>query len=123
SESNMPDSVLLMRATLQQYLHEFDAAAASLQHLVARTSGPPQPQAWLTLATVRRVQGRYNDSDAACRQVAHAGVTLHAQACLAENAALRGDAARARVTFQMLLADPRQSNATRAWLTTSLAEL
>ena len=122
-DATTPDTVLLMRATLQQYLHEFDAAAASLQRLVGRANGAPQPQAWLTLATVRRVQGRYADSDAACRQVAHAGVTLHAQACLAENAALRGDATRARATFQMLLADARQSNATRAWLTTSLAEL
>ena len=122
-EASTPDTVLLMRATLQQYLHEFDAAAASLQRLVGRANGTPQPQAWLTLATVRRVQGRYADSDAACRQVGHAGAALHAQACLAENASLRGDAVRARVAFQRLIGDTRQTNATRAWLTTSLAEL
>jgi len=121
--ATMPDEVLLMRATLQQYLHEFDASAASLQQLLARSSGPARPQAWLTLATVRRVQGRYADSDAACRQVARAGVALHAQACLAENAALRGEVAPARATFKTLLADPRHPAATRAWLMTSLAEL
>ena len=122
-DATMPDEVLLMRATLQQYLHEFDASAASLQRLLARAAGPSRPQAWLTLATVRRVQGRYADSDAACRQVARAGVALHAQACLAENAALRGDVVSARATFKALLADPRHPAATRAWLTTSLAEL
>ena len=122
-DATMPDEVLLMRATLQQYLHEFDASAASLQQLLARAAGPARPQAWLTLATVRRVQGRYADSDAACRQVARAGVVLHAQACLAENAALRGDVVSARATFKALLADPRQPAVTRAWLTTSLAEL
>lgn len=122
-DATMPDEVLLMRATLQQYLHEFDASAASLQQLLARANGPARPQAWLTLATVRRVQGRYADSDAACRQVARAGVALHARACLAENAALRGDVVSARATFKALLADPHHPAVTRAWLTTSLAEL
>lgn len=121
-DATMPDDVLLMRATLQQYLHEFDASAASLQRLLARP-GSPRPQAWLTLATVRRVQGRYTDSDAACREVAGAGSALHANACLAENLALRGEVDRARATFTSLLGDMRQSPATRAWLGTSLAEL
>ena len=121
-EATMPDDVLMMRATLQQYLHQFDASAASLQRLLARP-GTPRPQAWLTLATVRRVQGRYADSDAACRQVAVAGATLHANACLAENLALRGGVDRARATFTALLGDARQAPATRAWLGTSLAEL
>jgi hypothetical protein len=122
-EATMPDELLLMRANLQQYLHEFDAAAANLQHLLARPASAPRPQAWLTLATVRRVQGRYADSDAACKQVASAGSALHANACLAENAALRGDVDRARATLTGLLADARQPAATRAWLSTSLAEL
>jgi len=121
-EGTMPDDVLMMRATLQQYLHEFDASAASLQRLLDRP-GPSRAQAWLTLATVRRVQGRYADSDAACKRVAGAGVTLHASACLAENAALRGDVARARRTFVSLLADRRLAPGTAVWLTTSLAEL
>ena len=122
-EATMPDGVLLMRATLQQYLHEFDASVHSLQMLLARPSAPPRPQAWLTLATVKRVQGRYADSDAACMQVAASGAALHADACLAENAALRGDTARARQTLSGLLAAGRNPPLTRAWLTTSLAEL
>ena len=122
-EATMPDGILLMRANLQQYLHEFDASASSLQRLLARPSAQPRSQAWLTLATVRRVQGRYADSDAACRQVAQAGAALHANACQAENAALRGDADAARATFRQLLATPALAAATQAWLTTSLAEL
>ncbi|MBU6438583.1 MAG: tetratricopeptide repeat protein, partial [Betaproteobacteria bacterium] len=123
NEATMPDGVLMMRATLQQYLHQFDAAVASLQTLLARPGGQPRPQAWLTLATVRRVQGRYADSDAACRQVALAGAALHANACLAENAALRGNVDRARAIFTGLLEQGRNPPATQAWLTTSLAEL
>jgi len=122
-ETTMPDGVLMMRATLQQYLHEFDASVLSLQKLLARPAVQPRPQAWLTLATVRRVQGRYADSDAACKQVLQAGAALHANACMAENAALRGDVERARAAFMQLLSTPSLPAATQAWLTTSLAEL
>ncbi|MGZ5132097.1 MAG: hypothetical protein ACXWJ1_12335 [Caldimonas sp.] len=118
-----PDEILLMRATLQQYLHEFDASVASLRQLLGRPGGERQAQAWLTLATVLRVQGRYGDSDQACRSVAAAGAGLHSAACLAENAALRGEVVNARRRFETLLAETRLPAATRGWLLTSLAEL
>jgi tetratricopeptide (TPR) repeat protein len=121
-DQDAPTPVLLMRATLQQYLHQFDESAASLQRLLARPGSAPQPQAWLTLATVRRVQGRYAESDAACASVGRAGASLHARACLAENEALRGHTAAARLAFQSLIAST-PSPATQAWLGTSLAEL
>ena len=118
-----PGEVLLMRATLQQYLHEFDASVASLHQLLGRPGGDRMAQAWLTLATVLRVQGRYAQSDEACRHVGSAGAQLHSSACLAENAALRGDVGTARKTFESLLADSGLPPAARGWLLTSLAEL
>lgn len=118
-----PDEVLLLRATLQQYLHEFDLSVASLRILVARPTGMRMAQAWLTLATVYRVQGHYTESDDACRSVAHAGAALYANACLAENAGLKGQVADARRAFQALLADPGLQADTQGWLLTSLAEL
>ncbi len=121
--TSAPDDVLLMRATLQQYLHEFDAAVVNLRLLLARPGSGRNAQAWLTLATVLRVQGRYADSDAACREVGRAGVDVYASACLAENAALRGETGAARKSFEAMLADPRLPAGTRGWLTTSLAEL
>ena len=111
-----------MRATLQQYLHEFDAAAATLEPLLARPAERATPQAWLTLATVRRVQGRYADSDAACRRLGRSGAELHAAACLAENAALRGETAR-RGALARCSRRARHRRRTRGWLTTTLAEL
>ena len=116
-----PDDVLLLQATVRQYLHEFDVSASQLETLVARRPG--HAQAWLTLATVRRVQGRYAASDAACRGLQAAGVRLESQACLAENASLRGDNTAARNTLTQLLAAGRLTNATRNWLLTTLAEL
>lgn len=116
-----PDDVLLLQATVQQYLHEFDVSAGHLDLLVARR--PDHAQAWLTLATVRRVQGRYAQSDAACRGLQAAGVRLESQACLAENDSLRGRTEAARSSLQQLLAAPRLPASTRAWLLTTLAEV
>ena len=119
--ANAPGEVLLMQATVLQYLHDFDASAKLLEQLLARE--PQRPQAWLTLATVRRVQGRYAASDLACAQLLEHGAALHGAACQAENAALRGEFDIARGRFERLLADRRLSRGTRNWLLTSLAEL
>jgi len=119
--TSAPIEVLLLQATLDQHLHEFDTAAVRLEQIVKRD--PRQAQAWLTLATVRRVQGRYDLSDGACHALAAAGAALHASACLAENDGLRGRADAARSTLQRLAATPRLDAATRGWLLTTLAEL
>ncbi|WP_166455374.1 hypothetical protein, partial [Duganella alba] len=118
-----PAEVLLTRATIQQYLHDFDGALLTLRQLTARADGARLAQAWLTMATILRLQGSYADSDAACRQVAAAGAPLYSTACLAENDGLRGRTAPARQALAGLLADPGLATATAAWLYTSLAEL
>lgn len=119
-EAAAPDEVLLMQATLQQYLHDFEGAARKLEALVARR--PKDAQAWLTLATVRRVQGRYAPSDRACAALAEAGAGLYARACRAENDSLRGQVDEARGALTQLAATPRLPDGTRNWLLTTLAE-
>lgn len=120
-DERAPDEVLLTRATLQQYLHDFDAAAAGLERLVQRSPGAVQ--AWLVLGTVRRVQGRLEASQQACRGLGGAGAPFHGRACSAENAGLRGEFGAARDVFNELLATPGLTVPVRAWLLTSLAEL
>lgn len=119
--SQAPDEVLLLQATLAQHLHDFDAAAGKLETLVARR--PRDAQAWLTLATVRRVQGRLDDSDRACARLAAAGSAWHAAACRAENDGLRGRFDAARAEFERLLATPSIAPSMRHWLWVSRAEL
>ena len=123
SDADAPDDVLLLRADLQQYLHEFDASVLSLQRLLARPSGAGLAQAWLTLATVRRVQGRYAESDQACAKLAQANAALYAGACAAENAALRGEFDAARTSLAKLMAPSGVTAATQAWLLVTQAEL
>ena len=116
-----PVDVLMMLATVQQYMHAFDTSAANLERLLQRE--PLNAQALLTLATVRRVQGRYTPSDAACQMLQRAGQSLYARACNAENRGLRGETDSARSDLQALLTASAGSADTRAWLLVSLAEL
>ena len=120
-----PPAVLVMRATVAQFLHEFDAAEATLRSALDRQPG--NAQGWITLATILRVRGRYGQSDAACRALGRVGPALYGLACLAENTGLRGDPASARDTLRGLLDDPTlqgaQQAGTRQWLLTSLAEV
>lgn len=116
-----PPDVLLLQATLDQHLHAFGAAATKLEVLLRRR--PADAQAWLTLAGVRRVQGRYADADAACRGLQRAAAGLPAAACMAENEGLRGRFAAARDTLQALAATPGLDRVTRGWLHTTRAEL
>lgn len=116
-----PDDVLLLQATIDQHLHEFDAAAAKLETLVRRS--PSDAQAWLTLATVRRIQGRYAESDAGCAALANTAAGVYAAACRAENEGLRGHVTEARAALTSLIAVPGLRPLTAVWLLTTLAEL
>ena len=113
--------VLLMRATVEQYLHEFDALGAQPRAAARAAGHARQPQAWLTLATVLSRAGPLRRvGRARARSVAAPAPTCMPRACRAENAALRGDVARrARAASQRLLAAPGLAGATRNWLLTT----
>ena len=114
-----PLDIVVMQATLAQHVHQFERAAELLRIALGRE--PHHAQAWLTLATVRRVQGRLADSDAACARLAGAGQPVYGAACLAENRALGGDTESARATFERLLAASHHP-ALSAWLRVGLGQ-
>lgn len=117
-----PAELVTLRATLAQYQHDFAGAQRLLDGVVARD--PTNAQALLTLATIARVQGRYDASDATCRKLP---VRFYAAACLAENMALRGRFDEARKVLDSLLAlrlgEGSTADTTRRWLLTTRAEL
>jgi tetratricopeptide (TPR) repeat protein len=115
-----PAPLVIALAQAEQFVHDFEPARRRLQALVVRE--PAQAQAWLMLATLDRLQGRYGASDTACDGVVHAGAALHGAACRAENDALRGRFDAARASLQRLLPIAREAP-TQAWLWTTLAEL
>ena len=120
NDAQAPAALIVIQATVEQFLHQFDTARNRLQALVQRD--PRQAQAWLTLATLHRLRGDYAESDKACRAVVALQVALHGQACLAENQALRGQVDAARNSLQALIQSTSDADS-RAWLFTTLAEL
>lgn len=115
---------LLLRATVLQSRHEFNAAAADLQRLLARS--PNDAQAWLTLATIQQVQGRYADATQSCARVAELIAGPVGQACRDELRSLTGDAPAAyralRARAESMPAGPG-AGATQGWTLTLLAEM
>ncbi len=59
-----PSSVLMLRATILQSMHQFEPAFADLDRISQRE--PKNAQALLTRATLRTVQGRYAPACADC---------------------------------------------------------
>lgn len=117
--SDAPVRATVLQATVEQAQHRFAEARASLQRALKRE--PRQPQAWLTLATLDRLQGRYAQAAVACERVGESGQMLYASVCQMELNSLQGRHAQARAGFLHLLgqhADP----ATQAWIHSLLGE-
>ena len=62
-----PTAVLMLRATILQSRHEFDAAGADLDRIVQRD--PRSAQAMLTRATVLTVRGKYAEARDDCARL------------------------------------------------------
>jgi tetratricopeptide (TPR) repeat protein len=118
-----PIAVLMLRATILQNRHEFDAALRDLDR--ALTRGPRNAQAWLTKATILRVQGKPREAAASCASLFGLTDALTAITCLADATSLAG---KAEASYARLLeafsaqaehAEPRR----RLWTLTLLGEI
>lgn len=117
-----PPAVLLLRATLLQSGHQFPAALADLERLLA--ADPANGQAWLTRATVQTVRGDYAGATASCARVSALANELVTAACIANVGALTGRALQSERLLALTLqrgasAPPEQ----RRWALTLLAEM
>jgi tetratricopeptide (TPR) repeat protein len=120
SRSSPDPQALVLHATILQSRHSFDAALAELDE--ALRARPDDAQAWLTRATVLRVQGRYSEAASACIQFARwadAGVSL---ICEQSIQGLAGHLETAYVALSGLstqgMLDPE-----RAWRDSELGEM
>ena len=120
-DDQAPIEIRLQRATLLQHLHQFDAATKELEGVLREQ--PRHAQALLTLATIHRVQGRYEESDTACARLSAAGQPLYGGACTAENRALRGEFDAARRRLESLVNQVPGNPGWAAWIRTTLGEL
>lgn len=121
-QSDPPAEVLLLRATLRQRTHDFDAALADLAALLGRN--PRDGQARLTRATILQVQGAYAAAASECAALRRLAPELVWAACAYGLASMNGQLRESYAALDRLLA--RQSEARPAvevWVRSLLAEM
>jgi len=111
--------VRLLRATILQARHAFDAALVELDHALAER--PDDAQAWLTRATVWTVKGNYQEARASCLKLAPLVSPALGVACTAPIEGLTGHTELARTELERGIATAR-SNDERAYLRSLLGE-
>jgi Tfp pilus assembly protein PilF len=119
---NPPSEVLVLRATLRQRMHRFDAALADLATVL--NSSPRNVQARLTRATVLQVQGAYEAANEECQALKNLTSELVWTACLSGVTASTG---RLDDSYRQLRAaferHPPGQVGLQSWVLTSLAEM
>jgi len=112
-----PAAVLVLRATIEQSLHDFPSALRHLDGALARD--PDNAQAWLTRAVVLTVLADYDGARASC---AHVPPSLAETVCSTQIESLTG---KSRAAHQRLAARVQEGVGSReeaAWALSSLGE-
>lgn len=116
----------VLRGSLQQSLHRFDAARADLE-AVAQSDAPAhlRSQAWLILASMALAQGHYDEARAACQSFGESYPGLIAASCSAQVEARTGKPQTAYQTLkrQTLAYRGQQDAASMAWAEGTLADI
>lgn len=116
-----PTEVLVLRATIEQSLHDFDAALADLDRVLARA--PNDVQAWLTRATILTVRARYDEARDGCRRVSALGAPLAAVVCETQIDSVTGKAKDAHDRLATFAAASQRATADEEqWAVSCLAE-
>jgi len=124
-----PPAVRLLRASMLQTQHQFDAALQDLDALLASASTPLalRAQAELTRAALLQLRGRWPEARSACTRLAGhsyaalgAAVQVHGRVCLAELDSLQGRNESAAAALAQLARYPQ---APAAWILLLRAEL
>jgi len=117
-----PVDVRVLRATVLQSLHQFDAALRELDAALAQQPG--HAQALLTRATVLQVRGRFGEAQRDCAALLGSAGEVTTALCLGSLASVTGrlDLATALVTRAMG-SMPANELSQRAWAFTLHAEI
>ncbi|HET7065131.1 MAG TPA: hypothetical protein VFI49_12725 [Rudaea sp.] len=116
-----PPQVLVMRARILQFHHEFDAALAQLEP--ALKADQFDAGAWLLFANIQQVRGNVRAARAACLKLIPVADPLVGATCAASTAALSGRARQGEQLLAQALTEPTGASASeRAWAWTTLAE-
>lgn len=116
-----PPQVLVMRARILQFRHEFDAALAHLEP--ALKADQFDADAWLLFANIQQVRGNVRGARAACLKLIPVADPLVGATCAASTASLGGRSRQGEQLLAQALVQPTGASASeRAWAWTTLAE-
>ena len=121
-----PVEVQVIRATLLQSTHQFDAALADLESVLKLDSA--NGQAWITRATILQVQGKYAQAMESCEQLKPLAPALITLTCISNIQNLNG---QAESSYQMLKTafdqdtdeNTEKNTGVDIWVLTLLAEM
>lgn len=117
-----PADVLLLRATIEQSIHQFAEARRDLDQLIRVR--PRDPEAQLTRAVVATITADYAAARDSCRAIAELANPVVVAACEAPLDAIAGRADEAYARLARLVGAARSGDAAvRGWAMTELAEL
>ncbi|WP_417565252.1 hypothetical protein [Marinobacter sp.] len=103
-DNELTERLLVLRATLRQSLHQFDAARADLGRVLSGAADRrQQTQARLTLANLELVQGRYAKARQHCQTLRSVYPGLIAESCQALVSARTGNAEQAYLALKRLV--------------------
>jgi predicted Zn-dependent protease len=120
-DKNPPHDVLVMRALLQQYRHDFAGALDTLD--AAAKSDPSDPEVHLWRAAILLVQADYAGAASACDALRGTGHTLDYAGCKTSVDGVTGNAAQAYAMLSDNLAGSRRvRSGAKLWMLTRLAE-
>ncbi len=111
---------LVLHATVLQSRHDFSQALIELHRALALE--PDHAQAWLTVATVLRVLGRYEEANAACEEVSRRADAAVAELCRQSLRGLTGQLASAYAQIERI-SSREMPDAERAWRDSELGEM
>lgn len=84
-----PPDLMILRAVLKQYFHDFEGALVDLNALLDRNPG--NMQAWLIKGNTEIILGRYESADASCKHLSGSVQPMLAALCSSRIMALTGN--------------------------------
>lgn len=119
-QADAPVPVLLLRAAIRQYQHDFAGALEDLRQAIV--AEPGNAQAWLSQAAILQTTGHLKEAAESCRRLVAISDHIAGHVCLADLASLRGDQT-AFDRLENLLTAHRAGPSERAWILTVQAEM
>jgi len=124
-QGTLTDRLRVLRATVQQSLHNFDRARNDLTQVIGTSSDRRQRiQALLMLANLELVQGQYQAAAKYCNQLEQHLPGLIAASCQAQTQARTGQPGTAYKTLKRQVASASNANATSlTWAEGTLCDI